>query len=335
MIQPAKKLDASSHPTTDFEILSTAKTVLGVEADALTKFTKSIPVELAEAVRMVQACQGCVVVSGIGKAGWIGQKISASLASTGTRSHFLHPAEAFHGDFGRVHSDDLVLVLSNSGETEEVVRMIPSLRKSGAQLMCITGNEKSTLATNCDCVVPYGRVNEACSNGLAPSTSTTLMLAIGDAIALTVSCFKGFTSIDFAQFHPGGSLGRKLQTVDEIMRPLHKCRTTHCNESIREAIASQAKHGRRTGAILVVDEAQRLMGIFTDSDLVKLLEQKNDSRLDQPISESMTATPIHIESGQFVSEAIDILSDKCISELPVVDQEGQALGMIDITDVVS
>ena len=161
------------------------------------------------------------------------------------------------------------------------------------------------------------------------------MLAIGDALALTVSSLSGFDAIDFAQFHPGGSLGRKLQTVDEAMRPLSSCRTTHVDSTIRFALASQAKNGRRSGAILVVDEESILKGIFTDSDLVKLLERKMDEDLDQPISKTMTSNPIQITSGSFVADAVQILSDKGISELPVVDQAGVAIGLIDITDVIA
>ena len=320
---------------TDFEILSSVRSVIRLESDGLKKFGSNIPLEFVDAVRAISLCAGSVMVTGIGKAGWIGQKISASFASTGTKSHFLHAAEAFHGDLGRVDSEDVVLFLSNSGETEEVIKMLSPLRKSGAKLIAITGQEQSTLGSYCDCTITYGKVSEACQNNLAPSVSTTLMLAIGDALALTVSGLKGFTEMDFARFHPGGSLGKKLQTVDQAMRPLSQCRTTEPSQTVRESISGQARKGRRTGAILVTNADGRLAGIFTDSDLVRLLEQRQDSLLDQPVAEMMTSDPVAIQSGHLVSEAIEILSSRCISELPVVDDQNRVLGMIDITDVIA
>lgn len=320
---------------TDFELLSRARIIIRQEAEALSRFQGEIPLSFADAVRMIKECNGSVIVTGIGKAGWIGQKISASFASTGTRSHFLHAAEAFHGDLGRVDGQDIVLVLSNSGETEEVVKTLPALRKSGASLIAITGSEQSTLGKYCNCTIAYGSISEACQNNLAPSTSTTLMLAIGDALALTVSNLYGFSALDFARFHPGGSLGRKLQTVDEVMRPLAECRTTLPNSTVRESISTQARQGRRTGALLVLGPENRLEGIFTDSDLVRLLEKKQDQLLDQPIDQLMTTSPYQITFGSMVSEAVEILSANFISELPVVNSEGFAVGLIDITDVIA
>ena len=165
--------------------------------------------------------------------------------------------------------------------------------------------------------------------------STTLMLAIGDALALTVSSLKGFAAIDFARYHPGGSLGRKLQTVDQAMRPLSVCRTSMEDCTVRESISNQARQGRRTGAILVIDDCNRLRGIFTDSDLVRILEQREDQLLDQPVGKVMTSNPVTIRTGELVSDAIEILSSKCISELPVIDDCGKVLGLIDITDVIA
>lgn len=329
---------------TNFEILKNAASVIQRESSELDRFAKKIPLELAEAVRIIHDCQGSVIVSGIGKAGWIGQKISATFASTGTRSHFMHAAEAMHGDFGRVDQEDVILILSNSGETEEVIRLLPVLKKFGAKLVSITSNEQSTLGKQCDCTIAYGKIPEVCDNGLAPSSTTTLMLSIGDALALTVSSSKQFSAMDFAKFHPGGSLGRKLQTAQEIMRPLADCRTTSAESTIRESIAAQAKQGRRTGAMLILSPAQELLGIFTDSDLVKILEQKQDQWLDKPISNFMTKNPYTIAADRLVSEAVEVLSSNCISELPVISSSGirssaiessvKAIGMIDITDVI-
>ena len=335
MSHSARKREYISQTNQDFEILRNAVSVLKHEANELLRFTQSIPLEFAEAVRIVQQCNGCVVVAGIGKAGWIAQKISATLASTGTPSQFLHPAEAFHGDFGRVTNQDIVLILSNSGETEEITKLLPTIKQIGAKIISITNSDRNSLGRASDCVIGYGKVNEACPNGLAPSTSTTLMLGIGDALALSVSRLNNFSPVDFAKFHPGGSLGRKLQTVDEVMRPLVECRTSSEAASIRETLACQAREGRRTGAILITDNQGVLSGIFTDSDLVRILEQKQDPMLDQPVTAIMTRNPIQIASGEKVDQAIEILSSKSISELPVVSSSGKPIGLIDITDVIA
>ena len=336
MMPPSGARTISSQPfETDFELLRSVVETLKIEAREIERFSSQVPTEMARVIRLMVECKGSVIVSGIGKAGWIGQKISATLASTGTRSHFLHAAEAVHGDFGRVDPEDIVLILSNSGETEEILRLLPTLRERGACLVGLTSREDSQLARSCDTTICYGRVEEACQMGLAPSTSTTLMLAIGDALALTVSRLKEFSPADFARFHPGGSLGRQLQCVDEVMRPLTHCRTTGAQVLVRQAISDQAKQGRRTGAVLVLDSQKRLVGIFTDSDLVRLLEKKEEHLLDEPIEKVMTRKPVTVPSGVRVDEAVQLLSSRCISELPVVDDSGVALGLIDITDVIA
>ena len=328
------KPDSQGDSATPFEVLSFAQSIIQHESSALQSFADEMPIEFFDAIKLLKQCRGAVLVSGIGKAGWIGQKISASLASTGTRSHFLHPAEAFHGDFGRIGPDDLILILSNSGETDEVLRILPIIAKIDVPKIAITANEASSLAKNCDVAIPYGRVEEACDLGLAPTTSTTLMLAIGDSLAIVLSRLKGFTSMDFAQFHPGGSLGRKLQKVEEAMRPVAICRTVVENTITRNALSDQNVGARRTGAILVTRTDGTLAGIFTDSDLVKLLERKQDHYLDFPLNEVMTSDPKTICTGMYVSDAVAILSEFSISELPVVDVDGKPLGIIDITDVI-
>lgn len=328
------KPNSQANSATPFEVLSLAQSIIQHESSALQSFADEMPIEFYDAIKLLQECQGAVLVSGIGKAGWIGQKISASLASTGTRSHFLHPSEAFHGDFGRIGPDDLMLILSNSGETDEVLRLLPIIAKIDVPKIAITANGTSSLAKNCDIAIPYGRVEEACDLGLAPTTSTTLMLAIGDSLAIVLSRLKGFTSLDFAQFHPGGSLGRKLQKVEEAMRPVAICRTVVENTITRHALSDQNVGARRTGAILVTKTDGTLAGIFTDSDLVKLLERKQDHYLDLPLNEVMTSDPKTICTGKYVSDAVSILSEFSISELPVVDADGKPVGIIDITDVI-
>ena len=286
------------------------------------------------AVNLLCECRGSVIVSGMGKAGLVGQKIMATLASTGTRAHCLHPAEAVHGDLGRIHSDDVVLMLSQSGETEEVVRLLPMLKQERVPVLAITATAESTLGRAASVVIELGRLEEADPLGLAPSTSTTAMLAIGDALALVASRMRGFRREDFAKFHPGGSLGQRLSRVEQIMRRLESCRVAPEEKTVREVLVGVSLPGRRTGAVMLVDSQGRLSGIFTDSDLARLFEQRRDPQLDIPISRVMTSGPLNVRLGMLVTEAVDIMAAKKISELPVVDTAGRPAGLIDITDVV-
>lgn len=319
---------------TAFEQLSYAREIIRIEAQALEKIARRLDGRFCQAVSHLLACRGTVVVTGIGKAGLIGQKLSATLASTGTRSIVLHPAEAVHGDLGRVHRDDLVLVLSQSGETEEVVRLLPSLTALGVPIIAITGRETSTLARAADVTIELGPLKEACPLGLAPSTSTTAMLAVGDALALVVSRMLAFGHADFARVHPAGSLGRQLAKVEDQMRGLAECRVAHDGQNVRQIFAELRRPGRRSGAILLVDDEGRLSGIFTDSDLARLFEARRDEAFDQPISRVMTARPRTVPLGSMLSDAVDILAEWKISELPVVDAAGAPVGLLDITDVL-
>ncbi len=312
-----------------------ARDIIRIEAEALTQLGNRLGNEFSQAVDLLFACRGSVIVSGIGKAGLIGQKITATLASTGTRSHFLHPSEAVHGDLGRVHGDDVVLLLSNSGETEEVLQLLPALQRIEVPLIAVTGSRTSTMGRESTVVLELGPLQEACSLGLAPSTSTTAMLAIGDALALVTSRRRGFDARDFALFHPGGSLGRKLSTVDDYMRSLDQCRVAEANRTVREVFVTLGQPGRRSGAILLIDHEGRLEGIFTDSDLARLFEARRDEALDQPVRQVMTSNPRTVPSGSLVSDAVDILSERKLSELPVIDAGGFPVGLIDITDLVS
>lgn len=311
------------------------RAILQHEADALQRLACHLDSEaFSDAVAAIEACRGSVIVSGMGKAGLIGQKIAATLASTGTRSHYLHPAEAVHGDLGRIHHDDLVLLLSYSGETEEVVRLLAPLAEWKVPVIAITGRPRSRLGRYAQMVLDIGEVEEAGSLRLAPSTSTTAMLALGDALALVVSQHRGFTPVDFAKYHPGGSLGRQLARVQDVMRPLDECRVGHQMQTVREVLVSVSRPGRRSGAILLTNSQQRLVGIFTDSDLARLLEQQHDSQLDQPIFQVMTCSPWTVECDTMMSAAIHIMKERKISELPVIDAAHRPLGLIDITDVV-
>ena len=323
-----------NRPLLKFEILQSARDIVRQEAEAIRRLSSNMPIEFCEAVEVIRDCRGAVIVTGIGKAGWIAQKVSATLASTGTRSHFVHPSEAMHGDMGRIGPDDVVIALSNSGETQEILQILPTLKKFGVPLISLTAEANCQLAREADVVLDYGQTTEACPNNLAPSTSTTVMLAMGDALALVVSKLRDFLPTDFAKLHPGGSLGRKLSTVDEIMRPIEKCRISRDSETVRDVYVKLCSPKRRTGAILLTDDSGMLTGIFTDSDLARLLADGKDELFDTPISKVMTDQPITVATGTATPVAVETLACRNISELPVVDKRGIPLGLIDITDVV-
>src|SRR5436190_12638052 len=321
-------------PLSLFEQLRLARDVVRMEGQTLLSLADRLGEEFCRAVALLARTRGSVIVSGMGKAGLIGQKIAATLASTGTRSHFLHPSEAIHGDLGRLHADDVALVLSFSGQTEEVVRILPPLRELGVSIIAVTGRPDSPLGKQAVVTLDLGSISEACPLGLAPTASTTAMLALGDALALVLSRVRGFSSEDFARFHPGGSLGRKLARVEDAMRPLAQCRVAQDSQTLRETLVGQSRPGRRTGAIMIVDTTGVLVGIFTDSDLARLLEANRDASIDGPLADVMTRSPATITLGELLSAACDLLSHRKISELPVVDQDGKPIGLIDRTDVV-
>jgi arabinose-5-phosphate isomerase len=322
-------------PTEQDHPLEVGRRVIEQEAAALVNLAAQLDDSFLRAVELIEQCRGSVIVSGMGKAGLIGQKIAATLASTGTRSHFLHPAEAIHGDLGRIGADDVLLVLSHSGETEEVLRLLPSIDELRVRLLVITGRRYSPLARRASAVVWIGELQEAGRLQLAPSTSTTAMLAVGDALALAASQRRGFTSADFARFHPGGALGRRLSHVEEFMRPLHDCRVAPEDLTVRHVLVSRGRPGRRCGAVLLIDARGVLTGIFTDSDLARLLERQQDCLLDQPIRLVMTNSPTTVRQGTMMAEAMEILTARKISELPVTDDQHRPIGLIDITDIVT
>ncbi|MEO1999960.1 MAG: KpsF/GutQ family sugar-phosphate isomerase [Planctomycetaceae bacterium] len=326
-------------PYSQVEQLREARAIVRQEAEALLSLSQQIDREFCRAVDIITACSGCVTVTGMGKAGLVGRKISATLSSTGTRSQFLHPAEAVHGDLGCLHSEDLVLAISNSGETEEVCRLLPILESLSVPVLALTADERSTLGSRAEIVIRLGRLTEAGSLGLAPSTSTTAMLAVGDALALVVSRCKQFGPRDFARFHPAGSLGQQLQWARDVMRPAEQVRIASEGDLVRDVLVTRPaadafSPGRRSGAIILVDTSDRLTGLFTDSDLARLLEQRRESQLDRPVSEVMTPEPFTVAGDTSLAEVIDVLSRHKFSELPVIDGRGRPLGMIDITDVI-
>jgi len=329
---PARRNGASA--TAKRKRLARGAEILEQAAQSIHTLAESLDEDFLVAVDKLLAMRGSLIVCGIGKAGLIGRKIAATFASTGTRSHFLHPAEAVHGDLGSVGPTDVVLMLSNSGSTEEIVRLLPFMVRKSAGLIAITSGANSPLARAADIVLVLPPFPEACQHNLAPSNSTTAMLAIGDALALVVSEARGFGVEDFAEFHPGGSLGRKLAIVDEVMRPSVDCRLASTQSTIRKMLVDVSRPGRRTGAVMLIDNDGRLEGIFTDSDLARLLEQRRENDLDKEIAELMTRSFSAIQSGAKLTDAIDIMVQHKISELPVVDAEDRPIGMLDITDVL-
>lgn len=320
---------------TPFEQLREGREIIQQESRALGQIAKRLSGDFCRAANCLFACRGSVIVSGMGKAGLIGQKIAATLASTGTAAHFLHPAEAVHGDLGRVRRGDVVLMLSQSGETDEIVRILPSLRAAGALLLAITARADSTLGRAALATLELGKLDEAGALGLAPTTSAVAMLALGDALALVVSQMRGFRREDFARFHPAGSLGLKLSKVEEHMRPIEQCRIAEESLSVREVLVGNRVAGRRTGATMLVDAEGRLSGVFTDSDLARLFERRREGELDTAICTVMTHQPLRVTAGTLMTEAVTILAERKISELPVVDDDQRPVGLIDITDVVS
>jgi arabinose-5-phosphate isomerase len=308
--------------------------VIRAEAAALEQVAERLDHRFLDAVELFQHCAGRVAVTGTGKSADVGQKIAGTLNSTGTRCYFLDATRAVHGDLGMVHPNDVALVLSHSGESEEIVRLLPSLRQLAAALVGMTGNAQSTLARQADVAIVYGPLEEVCPLGLAPSSSTTAMLALGDALAFVLSQLRDFSHEEFARFHPAGSLGRKLLKVDAVMRKGDELRLASCEETVRQVFARVRRRGRRTGAVMLVDAAGRLCGIFTDSDLARLFEQRRDDALDRPIREVMTPTPLQVEEGTRIVDAVEVLRFRKISELPVVSANGLPVGLLDITDLI-
>jgi len=316
--------------------LDYARSVIRSEAEAIDSIVSIVDESFAGAAEMVYKCSGSVILSGIGKAGIIGRKISATLASTGTPSHFLHPAEAVHGDLGRLRQNDIVIVLSYGGETDEVSRLINLVKKLEIPLIALTGNSDSTLSKYSDVVLCMGKVSEACPLGVAPSVSTTCMLAAGDALALTVMKARHFSVEDYVRFHPGGSLGAKLMTVEQSMmfRTGEVLPLAQVEETVSEFLANNSDV-KRHGAVMVVDKQGKLAGIITDADIRRLITQWGGRALDIKAGEVMTTACKRIRADALASEATAIFHKYRIDELPVVDSADRPVGLIDVQDVVT
>jgi arabinose-5-phosphate isomerase len=316
--------------------LDLARRTLETEGQAILALAGQVGSDFKQAAQALFDCTGKVVLTGIGKAGIIATKISATLASTGTQSIFLHPVEALHGDLGRLQRQDVVVALSHSGQTEEIIRLIDHLKGRGAKLIAITASASSPLGKHADIAISYGQVQEACPLGLAPTVSTSCMLALGDALALTVMQMRNFQPEDFAAFHPGGSLGRKLLKVEDAMlfRRDERLSISPDNVSLGAALVAGEKAQRRVGAMLLVDEQGQLSGILTDADLRRALLKGGAGILDRPVAEVMIRNPKHIHLGELASQAAALMNKYRIDELPVLDEASRPVGIIDVQDLL-
>ena len=312
--------------------LRRAKEVLRIEAEAIQRLIPRLGQAFEDAASLIVSCKGRVVVTGMGKAGIIGQKLSATLASTGTPSLWVHPVEAIHGDLGRVTKDDVMIALSNSGETAELTQLLPLIKQIGASLIALTGNPASHLAKHSDVVLDVSVKREACTLNLAPTSSTTAMLAMGDALAVVVAERRGFKERDFALFHPGGQLGRRLLLrVRDLMRTGPASPVVRDVAKVKDVLLAITQ--ARAGCAIIVNSAGRMMGIFTDGDLRRHLETTPDLPHRQ-VREVMTAHPKTIEADRLAAEALRVLREYRIDELVVVDGHRRPLGLLDVQDLL-
>lgn len=312
-----------------------ARDIVECEAAAVRQVAERLGPSFLHALDRILGLRGRVVTAGMGKAGFIAQKVSATLASTGTPSIFLHPAEAIHGDLGRVDAGDLLLAFSKSGETQELLVMLPHVKAVGVPVLAITQDRNSTLGRHADLVLELGRIDEAGPYGLAPSASTTAMLALGDALALVVQEGRRFGPDEFARFHPGGDLGRRLMKVRELMRCGDRNPRITSGATVLQAIEVMTRTPGRPGATSVVDAQGKLLGFFTDGDLRRLIEHGLTNPRERSIDEAMTKNPRSIDPETFALEALALLHQYAIDQLPVVDGDGRLIGLLDVQDLLN
>jgi arabinose-5-phosphate isomerase len=317
-------------------IRETALGIIRSEAAAVCAMERAVDEGFQAAARLIKDCPASLLLTGMGKAGHIARKLSATFSSTGTPSHFLSPADAVHGDLGCVRKGDIVMILSASGESDEILRVLNIVKKLEHPVVAVTASRGSSLGRHADVVLEMGRIEEACPLKLAPSASTTAMLALGDALALTVMKLRDFTPADFALYHPAGQLGRKLIHVHEAMTfrlgenlPVASDRLT-----VGEVLHQVSTIKRRSGAVVLIGEDGKLSGLFTDGDLRRLLTDGNDEPLKRPIADVMTRNPRRISGDALASEAMAIMQRYRFDELPVVDADGRPIGLIDVQDLV-
>jgi len=320
------------HSTSPEHLLVLARQVLAIEADALRAVSDRLDAGFADAVQLILACSGRVVVSGMGKSGHIGSKIAATLASTGTPAFFMHPGEASHGDLGMIAPNDVVLALSNSGESSEIVSIVPLIKRRGAKLIAMTGNPGSTMAREADVHLNAGVDKEACPLNLAPTASTTAALALGDALAVALLDARGFSADDFARTHPGGSLGRRLLIhVHDVMHAGDELPKIDSTASLKLALLEMTQKG--LGMTAVVDAAGKVAGVFTDGDLRRALEHALDLQQAQVV-DLMTKNPKTIRADELAVAAVEKMETLKINGLLVVDADNTLLGALNMHDLL-
>lgn len=310
--------------------IKTAKRVLRIEALAVSSLIKRVGGDFARAVGLILSTEGKVIISGMGKSGIICQKIASTLSSTGTPAFFLHPAEGVHGDLGIVMKSDILIAISNSGETDEIVRLMPAVKRLGVKMIAMTGNPKSTLASLADVSLDVGVKNEACPLGLSPTASTTACLAMGDALAVALLEGRGFRATDFAMLHPAGSLGRRLKRVDELMHTGGALPAVSADARTKDAILEMT--AKRLG-ITGVFKGSRLVGVITDGDLRRALERGGDL-LEKRASEVMTKNPKTIPGDLIAEEALKMMEEHSITQLFVRDAKGAVSGIVHMHDLL-
>jgi len=311
-------------------MLDLARTVLRTEAAAILRLVDTLGEEFERAIETLFECRGRVIVTGMGKSGIICRKIAATLSSTGTPAFFLHPAEAIHGDLGALRDDDVVIAMSRSGETEEVIRLLESIRRIGARLIAITGERRSTLGKAADVTLDCGISEEACPLKLAPTASTTAALALGDALAMTLLVRKGFREDDFASLHPGGRLGRRLMRVEQAMHAADAAPIVR--ESTLMPDIFHEMSSKRLGMTCVIDEDGRLAGVFTDGDLRRLLTKTTDV-LRLAAGQVMTRNPITIDRRLLAVEALKLMEVRKVASVVVVDENRRVEGVVHLHDL--
>ncbi|MGH8633561.1 MAG: KpsF/GutQ family sugar-phosphate isomerase [Burkholderiales bacterium] len=322
---------SASRASREGAALAMAREVLEIEAKAVSDLIGSLDQRFVQAMDTILNCRGRVVVSGIGKSGHIARKIASTLASTGTPAFFVHPAEASHGDLGMIARDDVFIALSNSGESDELLAIVPLLKRQGAKLVAMTGNPQSALAREADVHLYAGAEKEACPLNLAPTASTTAALALGDALAVALMQAKGFTRDEFAASHPGGTLGRRLLThVRDVMRTGENAPGVAHTASAMEGMLEVSRG--RMGMTTVLDGQGRVIGIFTDGDLRRSLEKGVDLR-SAPITDVMTRAPRTIGPGKLAVEAVEIMERHKINQLVVVDEDQKLVGALNMHDL--
>jgi arabinose-5-phosphate isomerase len=311
--------------------LATARKVLEIEAQALRELVTRLDERFTRAVEILFSCRGRVVVTGMGKSGIIGQKISATFSSTGTPSFFLHPAEALHGDLGRLVQNDVVVALSYGGETEELLRLLETLKRLAIPLITLTGNPDSTLGQASDVVIDVGIREEACPLGLAPTASTTAMLAMGDALAMALLEKRGFGEEDYAALHPGGGLGVRLRRVENVMHSGEQIPRVQATTPIPDVIYEMSKKG--LGHTTVVEADGHLLGLISDGDLRRFFEREGNRALDLTAADCMTRRPLTIGRKELATAALNLMEARKITALPVVDADGGLVGVVHIHDL--